>query len=154
MVVLSSCLHCSLFISIYILCSIFSTHHSCISHLQFNILLFFSFIIDIFILDSFFFTDIFILDNLRSMFYEILYAYCILYTRVWGFIIGIIEPSFPSFIYPIILAYITSQVLRPPWGHDIMHCVLIALTWVIFEIVGEHFDCDGLGVVVWPYIGA
>ena len=33
----SPCLHCFLFISIYIPCSIFSTHHSCTSHWQFNI---------------------------------------------------------------------------------------------------------------------
>ena len=49
----SPCLHCSLFISIYIPCSIFSTHHSYTSHQQFDILHFFSFIIDIFILDFF-----------------------------------------------------------------------------------------------------
>ena len=35
----SPCLHCSLFIVIYILCSIFSIHHSCTSHQQFNIFL-------------------------------------------------------------------------------------------------------------------
>ena len=127
-------LYCSLFISIYILCSIFSTHHSCTSHQQFDIIPFFSFIIDIFILDFFFITDIFILDVLRSMIYETLCTYCILYTRVWGFIIGIIEPSFPSFIHFITLAYVTFRVLRPPWGHDITHCVLIALMWVILGI--------------------
>ena len=117
------CLHCSLFISIYIPCSIFSTHHSYTSHQQFDILHFFSFIIDIFILDSFFLTDIFILGVLRSMVYETLCTYCILYIRVWGFIIRIIKPSFPSFLHLITLAYVTSRILRPPWGHDITHCV-------------------------------
>ena len=82
MIFRSPCLHCSLFISIYILCSIFSTHHSCTSHQQFDIIPFFSFIIDIFILDSFFIIDIFILDILRSMVYDTLCIYCILYTRV------------------------------------------------------------------------
>ena len=72
MVFHSPCLHCSLFISIYIPCSIFSTHHSCTSHHQFDIIHLFSFIIDIFILDSFFITNIFILDVLWSMVYEAL----------------------------------------------------------------------------------
>ena len=106
----SSYQHCSLFVSIYILCWIFSTHHSYTSHRQFDTLHFFSFSIDIFILDSFFLTDIFILDILRSMIYETLCTYCILYMRVWGFIIGIIETSFPSFLHFITLAYVTSQV--------------------------------------------
>ena len=44
------------------------------------------------------------------------------------------KPSFLSFFYPITLAYVTSQVSRPPLGHYIMHYVLIALTWAIFEI--------------------
>ena len=90
MVFHSPCLHCSLFISIYIPCSIFSTHHSYTSHQQFEILHFFSFIIDILILDSFFLTDIFILGILRSMIYETFCTYCLLYMSVWGFIIGII----------------------------------------------------------------
>ena len=67
MVFHSPCLHCSLFISIYISCSIFSTHHSYTPHQQFDIIHFFSFIIDVFILDSFFIIDIFTLDVLRSM---------------------------------------------------------------------------------------
>ena len=67
-----------------------------------------------FILYFFFFIDIFILDVLKSMVHEILYTYCILYMRVWGFIIGIVEPSFLSYLHPIILAYIMSWVLKPP----------------------------------------
>ncbi|KAL6327097.1 hypothetical protein AAG906_014341 [Vitis piasezkii] len=57
-------------------------HHS-LCTLQFDILLFFSFIIDTFFLDSFFLTDIFILDVLRSMVYETLCMYHILYTRLF-----------------------------------------------------------------------
>ena len=45
----SSYLHCSLFISIFFMCLIFSTHHSYTSYHQFNILPFFFFIMDIFI---------------------------------------------------------------------------------------------------------
>ena len=94
----SSCLHWSSFISIYILCLIFSTHHSCTSHQQFDIIHFLSFISDIFIWDSFFITDIFILDVFRSMIYETLCTYCILHTRVWILIIGYLSfVSFPFF---------------------------------------------------------
>ena len=115
MVFHSPCLHCSLFISIYIPCSIFSTHHSYTSHQQFNIFfLFFSFIIDIFILDSFFLTDIFILDVLRSMVYETLCTYRILYMKVWGFDHWVFDPSFHSFLHLITLTYVTFWVLRPP----------------------------------------
>ena len=122
----------SLFISTYIPCSIFSTHHSCTSHQQFDIIPFFSFIIDIFILDSFFIIDIFILDILRSMVYDTLCIYCILYTRVWGFIIEIIESSFLSFLHLIILAYVMSRVLRPPWGttsHIVFNNSHVCGTW-------------------------
>ena len=139
MVFHSPCLHCSLFISIYISCSIFSTHHSYTFHQQFDIIHLFSFIIDIFILDSFFITNIFILDVLRSMFYEILYTYYILHMRVWILIIGYLSLVSFHFFHPITLANVTSRVLRPPWGHDIMHCVLIALTWAISEIGRRTF---------------
>ena len=35
----------------------------------------------------------------------------------------VFEPSFPSFLHLITLAYIMSRVLRPHWGHDITHYV-------------------------------
>ena len=91
MVFHSPCLCCSLFISIYIPCSIFSTRHSYTSHQQFDILHFFFFITNIFIFDSFFLTDIFILDVLKSIVYETLCTYCILYTRVWDFTLGLLS---------------------------------------------------------------
>ena len=97
MVFHSSCLHCFLFISIYIPYSIFSTHHSYISHQQFDVLHFFSSIIGIFILDYFFLIDMNILDVLRSMVYETLCTYCILYMRVWYFIIGYLSLVFLHF---------------------------------------------------------
>ena len=97
MVFHSPWLHCSLYISVYIPCSIFSTHHFCTSHQQFDILYFFYFIIDTFILDSFFLTDIFILNILRSMVCETLCTHCILYTRVWGFTLGLLSLVFIHF---------------------------------------------------------
>ena len=45
------------------------------------------------------------------------------YTRGhWFFIIGYLGLVFLHFYYPITLAYITSRVLRPPWGHGIKCC--------------------------------
>ena len=69
----------------------FSTRHSYTSHQQFDILHFFFFITNIFIFDSFFLTDIFTLDVLKSIVYETLCTYCILYTRVWDFTLGLLS---------------------------------------------------------------
>ena len=102
------CLHCSLFISIYIPCSIFSTHHSYASHQQFDILHLFYFIIDTCILDSFFLTNIFILDVLKSMVHEILYTYCIF---TWGYgvlLLRLLRLVSLPFFHLITLAYVTS----------------------------------------------
>ena len=41
------------------------------------------------------------------------------YTRGYGFDHWVFEPSFPSFLSSYTLAYVTSRVLRPPWGHEI-----------------------------------
>ena len=66
---------------------------------------------------------IFTLGILRSMAHEIHYICCILYMRAWVFIIGYLGLVSLHFYHPITLAYVTSWVLRPPWGHDITHCV-------------------------------
>ena len=47
-------------------------------------------------------------------------AFC---TWGYGFDHWVFEPSFLSFLHPITLVYVTSHVLRPPWGHVIMHYV-------------------------------
>ena len=65
-------------------------------------------------LDSFFITDIFTLDVLRSMIYETLCTYCILHIRVRILIIGYLSLVSFHFFHPITLAYVTSRVLRPP----------------------------------------
>ena len=138
MVFHSPCLHCSLFISIYIPCSIFSTHYSYTSHQQFDIIPLFSFIIDVFILDSFFIIDKFILDVLRSMVYETLCTYSILYTRVWGFIIGYLSlVSFFFSFYHLSLRYILSlKTTLRLWYHTLC---LIALMWAILTIGSRTF---------------
>ena len=66
---------------------------------------------------------IFTLGILRSMAHEIHYICCILYMRAWVLIIGYLGLVFLHFYHPITLAFVTSWVLRPPWGHDITPCV-------------------------------
>ena len=41
------------------------------------------------------------------------------YTRGYEFDHWVFEPSFLSFLCPLTLAYVTSRVLKPPWGHEI-----------------------------------
>ena len=59
----------------------------------------------------------------RSMAHDIFYTCCILYMRAWVLIIGYLGLVSLHFYHPITLAFVTSWVLRPPWGHDITHCV-------------------------------
>ena len=66
---------------------------------------------------------IFTLGILRFMAHDIFYIYCILYMRAWVLIIGYLGLVSLHFYHLITLAYVTSRVLRPPWGHDITHCV-------------------------------
>ena len=61
----------------------------------------------------------FTLGTLRAMAHEIFCTCCISYMRAWVLIIGYLSLVFLHFYYPITLAYITSCVLRPPWGYGI-----------------------------------
>ena len=90
---------------------ILSLHHPYASHYQF--ILFHCFIIII----------MFALITFRSLAHEIFYTCCILYMRAWVLIIGYLDLVSLHFYHPITLAYVTSWVLRPPWGHDITHYV-------------------------------
>ena len=49
---------------------------------------------------------------------------CILCMRGMGIVsLGLLSIVSFSFFHPITLAYISSKVLSPPWGHDSTHCV-------------------------------
>ena len=61
----------------------------------------------------------FTLGTLRAMAHEIFCTCCISYMRAWVLIIGYLSLVSLHFYYPITLAYITSCILRPPWGHGI-----------------------------------
>ena len=82
---------------------------------------------------------IFTLGILRSMAHGVHYTCCISYMRAWVLIIGYLSLVFFHFYHPITLAYVTSRVLRPPWGHGI-RCRLrqpllgqVIEIWLIFR---------------------
>ena len=90
---------------------------------------------------------IFTLGVLRSMAHEVRYTCCISYMRAWVLIIGYLSLVFFRFYHPITLAYVTSRVLRPPWGHGI-RCRLqqpllgqVIEIWLIFRY--RHASSSG-----------
>ena len=90
---------------------------------------------------------IFTLGILRSMAHEVHYTCCISYMRAWVLIIGYLSLVFFRFYHPITLAYVTSRVLRLPWGHGI-RCRLrqpllgqVIEIWLIFRY--RHASSSG-----------
>ena len=77
---------------------------------------------------------IFTIGILRSMAHGIHYTCCISYMRAWALIIGYLSLVFFRFYHPITLAYVTSRVLRPPWGHGIRCHLQQPLLGQVFEI--------------------
>ena len=78
---------------------------------------------------------IFTLGILKSMTHGIYYTCCISYIRAWFFfIIGYLSLVFLHFYHLITLAYVTSHVLRPPWGHGIRCRLRQPLLGQVFEI--------------------
>ena len=108
---------------------IFSLHHHYTSHYQFDFLHCLVILI------------IFTLGTLRSIAHEIFCTCCISYIRAWVLIIGYLDLASLHFYHPITLAYITSRVLRPPWGHEI-RCRLrqppLGQVFEIWSIFGYH----------------
>ena len=70
-----------------------------------------------------------------SMAHGIYYTCCISYMRAWVLIIGYLSLVSLRFYHPITLAYVTSRVLRPPWGHGIRYRLLRLLCGQVFEIL-------------------
>ena len=66
--------------------------------------------------------------------HTIFYTCCISYMRAWVLIIGYLGLVSLLFYYPITLAYVTSRVLRPPWGHGIRCHLQQPLLGQVFEI--------------------
>ena len=100
----------------------FPFHRSCISHYQFDLP--HCLVIHI----------IFTLGILKSTAHGIYYTCCISHMRAWVSDRWVFEPSFPSFLSPITLAYVTSRVLRPPWGHGIRWRLRQPLLGQVLEI--------------------
>ena len=106
-----------------------SLHHHYTSHYQFDFLHCLVIVI------------IFILGTIGSMAHEIFCTCCISYMRAWVLIIGYLGLVFLHFYHPITPAYVTSRVLRPPWGHGI-RCHLrqppLGQVFEIWSIFGYH----------------
>ena len=66
-------------------------------------------------------------------------TYCISCMRGMGIkYLGLLSLVSFRFFHPITLAYVTSGVLRPPWGHNFTLC-LTTHTWAILEIGWRFF---------------
>ena len=64
----------------------------------------------------------------------IFYTCCISYIKAWVLIIGYLSLVSFHFYCLITLAYVTSRVLRPPWGHGIRCRLWQPLLGQVFEI--------------------
>ena len=98
--------------------------HIAIIHLIISLIYFICLLID----------TMFTLDTIGSMAHGIHYTCCISYMRAWVLIIGYLSLVSLRFYHPITLAYVTSRVLRPPWGHGIRYRLLRLLCRQVFEI--------------------
>ena len=76
----------------------------------------------------------FTLGTIGSLAYGIYYTCCISYRRAWVLIIGYLGLVSLHFYHPITPAYVTSRVLRPPWGHGIRYRLQQPLLEQVFEI--------------------
>ena len=104
-------------------------HHHCKSHYQFDFLHCLVIVI------------IFTLGTLGSMAHDIFYTCYISYMRAWVLIIGYLGLFSLHFYHPITPAYVTSHVLKPPWGHRI-RCRFrqpqLGQVFAIWSIFGYH----------------
>ena len=75
---------------------------------------------------------------------------------VWGIIsLGSLSLVSFHFFHPITLAYVTSCVWRPPWGHYFTHCVWQLTRGQYWRLVGDYsLEHDGWGVEVIDYTKA
>ena len=74
------------------------------------------------------------LVTFRSMAHEIFFYALHLIHEGMGLIIGYLSLVSFHFFHPITLAYVTSRVLRPPWGHEIRCYLWQPLLRLVFRI--------------------
>ena len=66
-------------------------------------------------------------------------THCILCTRgMWIISLGFLSLVSLHFFHPITLAYVTSRVWRPPWGHYFTHCVWQLTRGQYLSLVGDY----------------
>ena len=67
--------------------------------------------------------------------------HCISCMRGMGIIsLGYLSLVFFRFFHPITLAYVTSCVLRPPWGHDFTYCAWQLIHGQYLRLVGDYLS--------------
>ena len=98
--------------------------HITIIHLIISLICFICLLID----------TMFTLGTFGSLAHGIYYTCCISYRRAWILIIGYLGLVSLHFNHLITLAYVTSRVLRPPWGHGIRYRLQQPLLEQVFEI--------------------
>ena len=98
--------------------------HITITHLIISLICFICLLID----------TMFTLGTIGSLAHRIYYTCCISYRRAWVLIIRYLGLVSLHFNHLITLAYVTSCVLRPPWGHGIRYRLQQPLLEQVFEI--------------------
>ena len=130
------------------LISFFSHHAWCLTWVQHP-----HFILAYLMCHSFIIT--FRVGILRFVTHDVFYALHLMHEGYGVYIIGIIEPSFISFLSPYYLNLVMSRVLRPPWGHDFTYYVWRLTLGQYSRLVEDYFlGHDGWEVGVMDYIEA
>ena len=82
-------------------------------------------------------------------------THCISCTRGMGIIsLGLLSLVSSCFFHPITLAYVTSHVLRPPWGRHFTHCTWQLTHGQYLRLVGDYFlKHDEWGAMIWFTLG-
>ena len=82
-------------------------------------------------------------------------THCISCMRGMGIIsLGSLSLVSFHFFHHITLAYLTSCVLRAPWGHDFTHCTWQLTHGQYSRLVGDYFlEHDGWGAMIWFKLG-
>ena len=92
---------------------------------------------------------------LRSATHDVFYALHLMHEGYGIISLGLLSLVSFRFFHPITLAYVTSCVLRPPWGHDFTHCAWRLTHGQYLRLVGDYFlEHDGWGVEVMDYTRA
>ena len=101
------------------------------------------------------FIIIFHLGILRSATHDVFYALCLMLRGMGIISLGSLSLVSFYFFHPITSTYVTSRVLRPPWGHDFTYYVWRLTLGQYSRLVEDYFlGHDGWEVGVMDYTEA